>query len=86
MFISYSLTECPNCASVAGTMMLLNKKLSQLSDCVYNQEAYMLKCKADERLMKDLLYYKQMLSHLAYNRNFYSVNYNQIISKIKTLI
>ena len=87
MFISFSLKKCLNCSAAEETLILIDKKISELTNCVYNQETYMLKCKANERLLSDLIFYKSMLKRLAQNKKFYrNYSYKQIVSKIKTLI
>lgn len=87
MFLTYALRECNDCGSIADTLSLIDRKLEKLSDSVYKREVYLTKSNNRRRQLKDLVYYKQILVHLALNSSYYTgFSYQQIVSKIKTLI
>jgi len=87
MFLSFRIRECKSCGDIQRTIFDLDDKIAKLSTAVYNHHVYMAAKKCDTRKLKDLIYYRGILTRLAINPDFYSkYKFADILSKVKTLI
>jgi hypothetical protein len=83
---SYQLqAPTDNCSEVCAALDLVNEKLDFLGKTLYNNTVHLSTKSLDKRKMKDLIYYKYILTHLLSNAYYYEgISYQDIISKVKT--
>lgn len=85
MFLTYKVTECRDCRN-ANLLSSLDKAIGKLSSKIYRSVTLMEARKCDERKLKDLIHYKNMVLKVSMNPEYYKYKYQDIISKVKTLI
>jgi hypothetical protein len=84
--LSYQLLPtADNCSEVCAALDLVNEKIDFLGKIHYNTTVHLATRTIDKRKMKDLIYYKYILTHLLSNAYYYDgITYQDIISKVKT--
>lgn len=87
MLLTYRLKDNKGCATIADALCDIDARLVDYTTDLYNEKVFMAKMPINDRAIKDLLYYKHILTHLAMNPQYFStINYQQVVSKVKTLI
>lgn len=83
--LSFEMRECKGCDGVGELIHLLDKRISVLTSYIYYNKVFGNSQKADDRLLKDLIYYKFIITKVAMNSKLLPFSYKQIASNIKTL-
>ena len=86
MFLTYKFRPNRGCLQIQDAICEIDEALSKYTNALYNNKTYMVQLRFNKRVVKDLLYYKNILIKISLNPEFSSIPYQVIVSKVKTLI
>lgn len=85
---SFLLKQCSDCNELHNLLSSIDKKIGLLTRAKYFNKVYLTDKQVDHRALKDLIYYRRMVTQLSFDPLSYYPDYKltDIISKVKTLL
>lgn len=83
---SFLLKSCTNCNNLEDAICAIDAVLAGYGKSAWQNSAFMTSKSVSYIRIKQLVYYKEILTHLKWNQDFYCpYRFNDIVSRVKAL-